>query len=205
MLGAHGFPPGRPRDIVINFPSYISHEGKHVPERWMHAYTQLGASHEIFNHLAKKKQYITQLEMVAAVAAYTTFGDLLTNRKAVHWIDNQGALAGLIKGYGRDSDCAKLLHAQVAISLITKTCIWYAYIASEANIADLPSRGDLEYLTTLGSEERALVIPELDGWESTAERFENDLKKDLRGKRHRSAGRSINHHRVRRNTHAEYD
>ena len=127
--------------------------------------------------------------MIAAVAAYTTFGDLLTSRKAVHWIDNQGALAGLIKGYGRDSDCAKLLHAQVAISLITKACIWYAYIASEANIADLPSRGDLEYLTSLGSEERALVIPELDGWESTAERFENDLKEDLCGKRHRACTR----------------
>ena len=57
-----------------------------------------------------------------------------------------------------------------------------------------------------GWEERALVIPELDGWESTAERFENDLKEGLCGKRrHRSVGGPPNHQRVRRNSHAEYN
>jgi hypothetical protein len=63
----------------------------------MHTHAQLEASHEIFNHLARKKQYITQLEMTAAIAAYTTFSDFLENRKAVHCTDNQGAWRGSSK------------------------------------------------------------------------------------------------------------
>ena len=44
-----------------------------------------------------KKTYICQLELLAVVCAYLTFGDLLRGRLIHHFIDNDPALQGLIK------------------------------------------------------------------------------------------------------------
>ena len=42
--------------------------------------------------------YIGQLEMLAAVGVYFSLPEL-AGRRAIHWIDNQGCIAALIKGY----------------------------------------------------------------------------------------------------------
>ena len=39
-----------------------------------------------------KEQYIGQLELLAAVMAYTTFPDLLSGQYVIHWIDNESAV-----------------------------------------------------------------------------------------------------------------
>ena len=93
-----------------------------------------------------RTQYIGQLEMLAAAAAYFTFPDLLRDRRVLHWIDNTGALAALIKGYSRELDCARIVQAFSAFSLGLGVRAWFEYVASKANIADLPSRGDVELL-----------------------------------------------------------
>ena len=43
--------------------------------------------------------------------------------------------------------------------------LWFEYVASKANIADFPSRGDFELLMQLGSQGRELVLPPLEGWD----------------------------------------
>eukprot|EP00966_Prymnesium_polylepis_P244438 5653698-Prymnesium_polylepis.1 len=45
----------------------------------------------------ERKQYIGQLEQLAAVVAYYTLVEQLRDRKVVHMIDNQSAVAALIK------------------------------------------------------------------------------------------------------------
>ena len=43
------------------------------------------------------------------------------------------------------------------------------YVRSEANVADMPSRGDLSYVTAvLGSEERPTTLPPIESWGSVA-------------------------------------
>ena len=46
-----------------------------------------------------KAQYIGQLELLAAVVAYTTFPDVLAGRYVIHWIDNESAVYSLAMGY----------------------------------------------------------------------------------------------------------
>ena len=109
----------------------------------------------------RKEQYIGQLELLAAVVAYTTFPDLLAGQHVIHWIDNESAVYSLAKGYSGAADSARvvnLFHACVAQLGVTP---WLEYVGTDDNIADLPSRGEWRLLLTLGGSGsfRAAVVP----------------------------------------------
>ena len=57
------------------------------------------------------------------------------------WIDNLAAKYGLQKGYSKVADSGRIINAfrlkQAALSMR----IWFEWVPSEQNIADLPSRG----------------------------------------------------------------
>ena len=101
------------------------------------------------------------MRLLAAVAAYTTFPELLRHRRVIHWIDNTSALAALIKGYSRAPDSAKVVHAFHALNVGLESDVWFEYVASAANISDLPTRDEFAMLRRLGSTARALVLPRL--------------------------------------------
>lgn len=110
-----------------------------------------------------KKQYIGQLELLAAVVAYTTFPEEMRGEHVIHWIDNESAVYALVKGYSRAADSARIVtlyHSCVSQLGITP---WIEYVQSEDNIADLPSRGEFELLRILGGDRafRAAVVPSL--------------------------------------------
>ena len=64
----------------------------------------------LFYRLQRKQTYICQLELLAVVCAYLTFGDLLRGRLIHHFIDNDPALKGLIKGSSSKPDSCRLIH-----------------------------------------------------------------------------------------------
>ena len=108
-----------------------------------------------------KEQYIGQLELLAAVVAYTTFPDLLQGQHVIHWIDNESAVYSLVKGYCGAADSARVVnifHSMVSRLGITP---WLEYVGTEDNIADLPSRGEFGLLYTLGGPDsfRPAVLP----------------------------------------------
>ena len=51
--------------------------------------------------------------------------------------------------------------------------MWFEYVRSKANIADLPSRGvdTPDMLVTLGNKHRKMVMPPLDDWTEPAARW----------------------------------
>ena len=52
----------------------------------------------------------------------------------------------------------------------TRTDVWFEYVRTDANIADLPSRGQYAYLATeLGSEGVETRVPPLSFWSSPEE------------------------------------
>ena len=134
--------------------------------RWLHAAGH--ADEAVIARFRARRTYIGQLELLAAVAAYTTFADELRGRDVIHWIDNTGALAALIKGYAREVDSARIVHAFHALGMGLRVRVWLEYVASKANIADFPSRGVFDMLSGLQSEARPLVMPALSGWEDEA-------------------------------------
>ena len=79
----------------------------------------------------------------------------------------------MIKGYARALDGARVVHAFAALALELELDVWFEYVRSAANIADLPSREFVEgygpfeetpYARQLGSKRVEMVVPPLDQW-----------------------------------------
>ena len=121
---------------------------------------------------ATKVQYIGVLETLAGVVAYSSRLSQFADRDVIHFVDNVGSLVGLAKGYSRDLDSSRLVHVFHAIAAAAGTNVWFEYVPSAANIADLPSRDELELLRSMGSVEFAVRWPALESsWEQTMENF----------------------------------
>ena len=100
---------------------------------------------------AKREQYITQLETLAPLVAILSRPGQFRGRDVICFVDNTGALFGLGKGDCKDADCARLIHIFHTLCLALDISVWFEYVASGANLADLPSRGDRELLIEMGS------------------------------------------------------
>jgi hypothetical protein len=150
--------------VVVLLPAYTDNDGVFHDARWF--YAEGNCPQALIDKFLVRTQRIGELELLAAVLAYTTFGDLLRDRKLTHWIDNTGALSAMIKGYARAADLARIVFAFAALNLGLTCSPWFEYIASAANIADLPSRGDFELLHELGAVKRELVYPPLAAWDA---------------------------------------
>ena len=61
----------------------------------------------------------------------------------IHFIDNSSALYGMVKGYSSQPDNLSIIRAFHAANLAMRANVWFSYVASKANVADLPSRGAL--------------------------------------------------------------
>lgn len=116
---------------------------------------------------------IQQVEILAALAAYRTLGERLRDEAVVHFIDNTGALSNLIHGYAYLPDCGRMVNA-VHLALARLRCkVWFEWVPSKANIADVPSReeGDDEIFEELAAaglphefDEVELRIPPFASW-----------------------------------------
>lgn len=169
--------------IVVYVPARMTRRGLE-PAHYRHA--SLVVPENIMAKFVRRKQYIGQLELLAAVAAYTTFPELLRGRRVIHWIDNTSALAALIKGYSSTPDSAGIVHAFHSFNSALQSDIWFEYVASKANIADLPSRGDFTLLRRLGSREYPCILPSLDEWSWTAKEWMMKAMPASGPKRHRT-------------------
>ena len=83
----------------------------------------------------------------------------------MHWIDNTGVIAALTKGYSRAPDSVRILHVFKAFCLGLGVSIWFQWVPSKANIADLPSRSEFALLRRFGASEVPLVFPEFEAWD----------------------------------------
>jgi hypothetical protein len=126
---------------------------------WGHS--SLIISPELLSQFDAREQYVGQLEVLAAVAAYTSRPEQFRDRDVIHYIDNTGAMNGVTKGYSRDDDSARLIHVCHAMISAISANVWFEYVGSGANIADHPSRGEFTLLLELGSIPFVTVLPEI--------------------------------------------
>ena len=124
------------------------------PGRWRFAAYEPAASE--YAHWRARSQYIGQLELLAAVSVYYSLAEDLRGRRVLHFIDNSGAMAGLVRDYSRDRDSAGLVHTFWALAVGLEIDVWFIFVYSEANIADWPSRGHVVFADDLGAEEVSL-------------------------------------------------
>ena len=106
-------------------------------------------------------QQIGVLETLGAAAPFTSLPDKFRDRDVILFIDNVGALVSLAKGTAKATDAARIVHSFHSVCAAVQANVWMEYVASGANIADLPSRNDLALLNELGSAEFDIEWPRL--------------------------------------------
>jgi hypothetical protein len=101
--------------------------------------------------LRPRQQYIMPFETLAPVVALLTRPAQFTDRHVICFVDNTGALFGLGKGNCGDMDSARMIHVFHTMCAALGVSVWFEYVPSGANIADLPSRDEFALLRQMGS------------------------------------------------------
>ena len=66
---------------------------------------------------------------------------MVTGYQVELWIDNSGAIGGLLKGYSGVPDCARIINFfHFTIAKLGIASLWIDYVPSKSNPADAPSR-----------------------------------------------------------------
>ena len=101
------------------------------------------------------------------MSVYYSAAELLRGENVIHFIDNSSAVAALVKGYSQKPDSAHILHALWALVCGLSCAPWFEFVRTKANVADLPSRGELEYITNvLKATELQFKMPPFEMWTS---------------------------------------
>ena len=164
---------GKPEQAAGGFVAIFPAEPD-SPEEVIHSKDV--TSGRVMDKFFRRKQYIGKLEILYAVTPYWTLGSRLAGRQVIHFIDNTSACAALVKGYAACLDSGLLVNAFHAFNVGLRADVFFEYVRSKANIADLPSRlamGELwEVYRELGMAEQArsieMVLPAFDDWHSPA-------------------------------------
>ena len=95
------------------------------------------------------EQYVGILENLAAQAVAFSVPTILSRRLVLHFVDNQGALSNLVSGSSTDPDSRAIVYDSALQMAKLGARAWYEWVESEANIADLPSRGVFSFTGAL--------------------------------------------------------
>ena len=108
-----------------------------------------------------------------------SYPELFRGRKVIHFIDNSGACAALIKGYASAIDCGLIVNAFHAMAISLGCNVYIAHVRSKRNIADPPSRKApevaAEILQQVGIKRQRITydpspkLPSLEQWEEPAQ------------------------------------
>ena len=98
---------------------------------------------------ASKVHPVAQTEMYAECVARHLWHSRLDGRKCLFFIDNQGDLDALIKGYSKEETMKALLVVLEQLDSNDPCLPWYCRVPSPCNVADLPSRGKWKELFAL--------------------------------------------------------
>ena len=114
--------------------------------------------------LVPKQQNIGQYELLAGFAPYLSLPELLRGRDVMHWIDNTSAAAVLVRGYSGRPDSAHVANMFHLFNSRLRSRIYFEYVESKANVADLPSRCDYTLLSRMGALRVPLRLPRASEW-----------------------------------------
>ena len=113
----------------------------------------------------KRQTYIGQLEQAGASAPYESLpAEWLEGRPVMHYIDNQGALYSLINGRSKDHDSNRLVFVTLMRAAKLSCNVWFDYVPSAANIADLPTRLDDDAIMRLNRVARRVPLRLPEEW-----------------------------------------
>ena len=110
-------------------------------------------AHVMEQFRSRKDQQIMGLELLAISLGLCTFQSTLEGRRVVVHCDNTGSEVAIRRGTARSWDHAQLVHEQWLHAACKQISIFVRRVCTDDNIADLPSRGELELLAAVGAVE----------------------------------------------------
>ena len=113
----------------------------------------------IIASFTERLTHIGQLELLAELLPYLATPRRFAGADVIHFVDNTSAIYASIKGASSSADSARIVHMLHLLLAALDICVWFEYVPSKENIADAPSRGDMELLTGLGARRLDLVFP----------------------------------------------
>jgi hypothetical protein len=98
--------------------------------------------HDDLRSVEQQQQHINALELLALVAVVWTCGEqIFRDRQVLFFIDNTAALSAAVNGCAKSPHLAALSNT-LHLSLAYLKCQpWFEWVPSDANPADIPSRG----------------------------------------------------------------
>ena len=90
------------------------------------------------------RTYIAQAEAITPLAVFMSVPELFRGRSAIFFQDNAWALSSLISGYASRPDMGRVVNAVHLAQFALEVRVWFEWIPSDANLADLPSRAEWE-------------------------------------------------------------
>jgi hypothetical protein len=85
-------------------------------------------------------QVIGQIELAPIWIAKRLWHDSIVDSRVVHYVDNNSAKFGMIRGYSRVSSSGKLIDACWGLDAELGAASWFSRVPSPSNVGDAPSR-----------------------------------------------------------------
>ena len=128
-----------------------------------------------------KKTYIMQGEGVGALAPLLSLPELFRGRSVIQFQDNTAALSALVHGYASKPDMSRIVNAYHLAQFLLGVRVWFEWVPSEANLADLPSRLEYdEFCRVLpGSAWVPTVLPSQGSWSASLLSMFDDMRRHL--------------------------
>lgn len=164
------------REIRIGFVVLVVAEDGSI-ESCFHSHWEIPSEFVLSMFAADRRTYIAQAELLAAIVPYYSLPSVIRGRRVLHFIDNTVALSALVNGYASRPDLARMVNAFYVVQLALRCLVWFEWVPSKANIADLPSR--LEYGEFFAALPLSVwvesVVPGFDSWLAPFEAFASFL------------------------------
>ena len=113
--------------------------GDKVPIEWLDQWRREG-----------KRQMICQAEIFPILVAKMTWGSIIKGRSILWFIDNNSALASMIRAYSPVLENYDLLRLNARLDVQLQCLNWYSRVPSKSNISDDASRLQFAALERLG-------------------------------------------------------
>ncbi len=137
-------------------------------------FTHLLMPPRLLHWTEKRENPIQVYEMAAAILGLSSFSKDLRGANVIVFCDNSAQAGSFHKGFSRRFDCSVLAHTFWSVCFGLGLGAWIEWVASESNVADLPSRLDnarLEKLVELGFTQVEPNVPAFSALLGAAERL----------------------------------
>ncbi len=96
-----------------------------------------------------RQTYMFPLEIMAGPLAMITWNSKMIDRHLIHFIDNDGAAASLVRGYSPFTDSARLIAEYWLHCAQARAFVYIDRVESKSNLADGPSRLEFSQMQSL--------------------------------------------------------